>query len=63
MASKTIPLLPKAKKSLFETLVEISTEIVNEQVDIEKINDQKKETIIKWYADKLIKEDFKMLDY
>ena len=42
MISETTPLLPTAKNSVFETLVEISTEIVNEQIDINKINDQKK---------------------
>lgn len=64
MISETTLLLPTAKNSVFETLVEISTEIVNEQIDINKINDQKKkEIIIKWYTDKLIKEHFKMLNY
>lgn len=63
MSSESAPLLPKEKNYLFKRLIEISTEIVNEQIDIEKINDQKKEMIIKWFIDRLIKEHLKMLGY
>lgn len=63
MSSESAPLLPKEKNYLFKRLIEISTEIVNEQIDIEKINDQRKEMIIKWFTDRLIKEHLKMLDY
>ena len=55
MSSESAPLLPKEKNYLFKRLIEISTEIVNEQIDIEKINDQRKEMIIKWFTDRLIK--------
>lgn len=63
MSSESAPLLPKEKNYLFKRLIEISTEIVNEQIYIEKINDQKKEMIIKWFIDRLIKEHLKMLGY
>lgn len=63
MSSESAPLLPKEKNYLFKRLIEISPEIVNEQIDIEKINDQKKEMIIKWFIDRLIKEHLKMLGY
>lgn len=63
MSSESAPLLPKEKNYLFKRLIEISTEIVNERIDIEKINDQKKEMIIKWFIDRLIKEHLKMLGY
>lgn len=63
MSSESAPLLPKEKNYLFKRLIKISTEIVNEQIDIEKINDQKKEMIIKWFIDRLIKEHLKMLGY
>ena len=63
MSSESAPLLPKEKNYLFKRLIEISTEIVNEQIDIEKINDQKKEMITKWFIDRLIKEHLKMLGY
>ena len=62
MISETTQLLPQ-KKSIFETLVEISTKIVEEQIIKEQIDSQEKEIIIKWYTDKLIKEHFKLLDY
>ena len=62
MISETTQLLPQ-KKYIFETLVEISTKIVEEQIIKEQIDSQKKEIIIKWYTDKLIKEHFKLLDY
>lgn len=64
MASENIPLLQKFKKdSLFETLVELSTEIVNEKINGENFNERKKEMIIKWFTDKLIKEHLKMMNY
>lgn len=64
MASENIPLLQKFKKdSLFETLVELSTEIVNEKINGENFNKRKKEMIIKWFTDKLIKEHLKMINY
>ena len=64
MASENIPLLQKFKKdSLFETLVELSTEIVNEKINGENFNKRKKEMIIKWFTDKLIKEHLKMMNY
>ena len=63
MSSESAPLLPKEKNYLFKRLIEISTEIVNEQIDIEKINKKKKEMIIKWFIDRLIKEHLKMLGY
>ena len=64
MASENIPLLQKFKKdSLFETLVELSTEIVNEKINEENFNERKKEMIIKWFTDKLIKEHLKMMNY
>ena len=64
MASENIPLLQKFKKdSLFETLVGLSTEIVNEKINGENFNERKKEMIIKWFTDKLIKEHLKMMNY
>ena len=63
MSSESVPLLLKEKISLFENLVQICTEIVNEQYDIDNLNDQKKEIIIKWFLDKLIKEHSRMLSY
>ena len=43
MASENIPLLQKFKKdSLFETLVELSTEIVNEKINGEILIKEKK---------------------
>ena len=64
MASENILLLQKFKKdSLFETLVELSTEIVNEKINGENFNERKKEMIIKWFTDKLIKEHLKMMNY
>lgn len=64
MASENIPLLQKFKKdSLFETLVELSTEIVNEKINGENFNERKKEMIITWFTDKLIKEHLKMMNY
>lgn len=63
MSSESVPLLLKEKISLFENLVQICTEIVNEQYDMDNLNDQKKEIIIKWFLDKLIKEHSRMLSY
>lgn len=63
MSSESVPLLLKEKISLFENLVQICTEIVNEQYDMDSLNDQKKEIIIKWFLDKLIKEHSRMLSY
>ena len=63
MSSESVPLLLKEKIYLFENLVQICTEIVNEQYDMDNLNDQKKEIIIKWFLDKLIKEHSRMLSY
>lgn len=63
MSSESVPLLLKEKISLFENLVQICTEIVNEQYDMDNLNDQKKEIVIKWFLDKLIKEHSRMLSY
>ena len=63
MSSESVPLLLKEKISLFENLVQICTETVNEQYDMDNLNDQKKEIIIKWFLDKLIKEHSRMLSY
>ena len=63
MSSESVPLLLKEKISLFENLVQICTEIVNEQYDMDNLNDQKKEIIIKWFLDRLIKEHSRMLSY
>ena len=66
MASENSPLLPRTKNFLFETLIQVSTEIVNEKIDKEfkeNFNERTKEMIIKYFTDKLIKEHTKMLDY
>lgn len=63
MSSESSPLIPKEKNVIFETLSEISRDIANEQINFDKISDLKKEIVIRWYMDKLVKENFKMLNY
>lgn len=63
MSSERSPLIPKEKNVIFETLSEISRDIANEQINFDKISDLKKEIVIRWYMDKLVKENLKMLNY
>ena len=63
MPSESSPLIPKEKNVIFETLSEISRDIANEQINFDKISDLKKEIVIRWYMDKLVKENLKMLNY
>ena len=54
-SSESVPLLSKEKISIFENLVQICTELVNEQYNLKNLNDQKKKITINWFLDKLKK--------
>ena len=59
MSSETLPLLPKDKFNIFEDLLEICTDLVFENYQIENFTDKKKAIIISYFLDKLIKEQKK----
>ena len=59
MSSETLPLLPKEKFSIFEDLLEICTDLVFENYQIENFTDKKKAIIISYFLDKVIKEQKK----